>query len=84
MAKYSHISDIDVKNTAYIIPENMPSCFSFLKEYEPEPEPPSTPQSTTPPPPIVVSDVSEYECDYDARFPTGIAFHAHAKFPSQD
>ena len=68
MAKYSHISDIDITNAASLGDCNMPSSVRHLEEMEPDPEPPPSPT------PIVVEEVSQLECEYDALYAVGERF----------
>jgi len=67
-------------HTASIMEGTTPSGIRFLKENKPEPQPPPPPP---PSPPIVVSDISEYECAYDALFPPGRSFAAYAECPDK-
>ena len=68
MAKYSHISDIDITNAASLKDCNIPSSIRHLEEMEPDPEPPPSPT------PVVVEEVSQLECEYDAIYAVGERF----------
>ena len=80
MAKYSHISDIDINLTANIDSSNILPLVRHLDENELNPEPPPTPT----PQAIQVENVSELECKYDAQFPVGESFHAHITCPAAE